>query len=281
MPVDATRLWPRFPTRQRSEAPFSTHTHSLSAPTKLTITARTTQLHRASLGQSGPSITYVPDAVLQFLPLPCPHHLLAMVQEEHIPKECSDYTCYCGDGGSAGCPEDKCMPKGLYEIDACPTRPGNSALPCVNPTLCNKYWESSGAAKCGAQHAKSDPQFVGSASFTEYVTGVGCRLPLLPRAPPHSVAAGGRRSPTMRLTLRFPRAAPRHQTCAQMAPVLVTSSEFCRAHHCAATTSNSPKCLPPSTANLNNYLYSNGGGEGIACMLYVCVRGDGVVRRDI
>lgn len=58
--------------------------------------------------------------------------------EEHLPAQCDKYTCYCGDGGKAGCPLGKCMPKSQYALDACPMHGPGYTEPCHNTTICDQ-----------------------------------------------------------------------------------------------------------------------------------------------
>jgi len=91
---------------------------------------------------------------------------------EHFPNDCSQYTCVCGDGGAQGCPRRQCMPSNVYSQDHCPTH-GPAGAPCENDTLCTEGYFSTAAYACAQKHSKPDPQFLGSASFSGYVTIVG------------------------------------------------------------------------------------------------------------
>ena len=68
--------------------------------------------------------------------------------EEHLPAQCDRYTCFCGDGGKAGCPLGKCMPSSQYELDACPMHGPGYTEPCHNTTICDQVRTAWCASSC-------------------------------------------------------------------------------------------------------------------------------------
>lgn len=85
--------------------------------------------------------------------------------EQHLPRDCSQYTCFCGSWGTAGCPADTCMPSSMYVADGCPSLQG-----CDVPNMCSSPgYEGSPEQTCGKDHTEDDPQWIGSASFTDFI----------------------------------------------------------------------------------------------------------------
>jgi len=136
--------------------------------------------------------------------------------EVHGPKDCADFTCFCGKGGlTEGChqfPGDTCMPDTAYNTSGCPL-PG----PCGQPPVMCDGWNGTVAQSCGDSHAGDDPQFLSSLSSTGYQS-----------------------SRNDEIDIEIP------ANC-------VNTPNVCSNGSCAGDY---------STANLNNYLYSNGNGGG-------------------
>lgn len=92
---------------------------------------------------------------------------------EHLPHDCSKWTCWCAD-----------MPSEQVMVDAkCEFRVDGSGRPCKFATVCDDNtdgWSPSSPppapamspAMCGAQHKAADPQFLGNSTFGGWETTV-------------------------------------------------------------------------------------------------------------